>query len=122
LGQQIDAPISHFCFARQIQLEATMYATISSMIALIILCLPSFGTALLPVSLWDGLVPSIIVDNGYAEFAPAFHGSNRHFRTVPSVVGQMIGSDELPLLKAYPRVEDMNEVIPRFRFLAQFFD
>ncbi len=92
------------------------------MIALIILCLPSFGTALLPVSLWDGLVPSIIVDNGYAEFAPAFHGSNRHFRTVPSVVGQMIGSDELPLLKAYPRVEDMNEVIPRFRFLAQFFD
>jgi hypothetical protein len=92
-----------------------------SMIAFWILCLPIFGEALLPISLWDGLVPSIVVEKGYAEFAPAFHGafdgSKRQIRTVPSVVGQMFSSDELPLLKQYPLVKDMNEVALRSRFI-----
>ena len=77
----------------------------------------------MPISLWDGLVPSIVVEKGYAGFAPAFHGgfdgSKSLVRTVPSVLGQMVGSDELPLLKTYPQVEGMSEVgISRFHFLC----
>jgi hypothetical protein len=90
-----------------------MDVTMSPLIAMLILCFPSYGDALLPISLWDGLVPSMIVEKGYAEFAPAFHESKRHFRTVPSVVGQMVGSDQLPLLNKYPHMQEMNEVVPR---------
>ncbi len=99
-----------------------MNVRMSSLIAYWILCIPVFGEALLPISLWDGLVPSIVVEKGYAGFGPAFHGafdgSKRLVRTVPSVVGQMVGSDELPLLKTYPHMEEMSEVvIPRFRLV-----
>ncbi len=85
------------------------------MIAFWILCLPVFGEALLPISLWDGLVPSIVVEKGYAGFAPAFHGafdgSKRFIRTVPSVVGQLVSSEGFPLLRTYAHMEDMNEVV-----------
>ncbi len=97
------------------------------MIAVWVLCLPIFGEALLPISLWDGLVPSIIVEKDfdrYAEFTPAFHGAfdapKLHARSAPSVVGRIVGSDALPLLKTYPHMEHMNEVLIPFRFRIPF--
>ena len=93
-----------------------------SIFFLSILLIPHSGDALMPLSVWEGLVPTLIPDQFHPEFIPAFMVSSscEPSKTVPTVVGQILGLENLRNSKRFQNLEKLSQVVCRLLLLLVF--